>query len=547
MNQLDITKLPGWEEASNDTRGRIVQVAKQYIEKQKNTGQNKDERAAFSGAQAFHLLSQKEPEYLACIPSAIWKEWASVIIASPFTNQHDDCYLKVVQYAYQHAPIETLDILIKLIDIENDKHGRLYVLQLFSKCWDEQLKSLLLEKAQDPKLKPKCLAQIIEALLKHDSAKAKEFAKVLISWPLPLNKEKQEKVFVAARVLIEQDSAWSWPFIWPLIHEDVAFGQKLLESIANGSPFGSRYLDLNEKQLADLYIWLVKQYPYEEDPEHNKDENADDWTSRDSIIELRRGVLSQLRKRGTLQSCIEIQRLIHEFPDISWLERVLIDAQENMRRQTWQPLTPKQLLQVILDQDKRLVQNGNQLVDVLIESLQRLNKDMQGETPASVDLWDKYRPKDENALSDYIKRFLDKDLKARGIIVNREVELRRGYGDKPGERTDIHVDAIIKHPNSKLYDSITVIIEVKGCWHREVKTAIKTQLVDRYLADNACSHGLYLVGWFDCPQWDNQDSRYKNTPKMNLNEAKQYFEQQAKDLTSTTINVRSYVLNTALR
>ncbi len=110
-----------------------------------------------------------------------------------------------------------------------------------------------------------------------------------------------------------------------------------------------------------------------------------------------------------------------------------------------------------------------------------------------------------------MKRFLDRDLKSRGIIVNREVELRRGYGGNSGERTDIHVDAVFKQPSGQVYDSITVIIEVKGCWHSDLKTAIKSQLAERYLADNSCSSGLYLVGWFDCQQWDDNDSRRKNT------------------------------------
>jgi hypothetical protein len=32
-------------------------------------------------------------------------------------------------------------------------------------------------------------------------------------------------------------------------------------------------------------------------------------------------------------------------------------------------------------------------------------------------------------------------------------------------------------------------------------------------------HGLYLVGWFVCPQWDDTDGRKKNTPKWNLHDA----------------------------
>lgn len=141
---------------------------------------------------------------------------------------------------------------------------------------------------------------------------------------------------------------------------------------------------------------------------------------------------------------------------------------------------------------------------------------------------------------------MDIDLKSRGIIINREVELRRGSGGDPGERTDIHVDAVIKLPNGN-YDSITVIIEVKGCWHQDLQTAMESQLVNRYLADNTCNYGMYLIGWFNCTQWDSNDLRSKKAPGITIDEARVQFDSQAKLLSSSSKVVRSYVMNTALR
>jgi hypothetical protein len=86
---------------------------------------------------------------------------------------------------------------------------------------------------------------------------------------------------------------------------------------------------------------------------------------------------------------------------------------------------------------------------VLIESLQRLEEKLQGETPAAQFLWDQdggsYRPKDEKSFSDYVKIYLEDDLTVRGIIVNREVEIHRG------ERTDIHVDAVSPGAHTRAY------------------------------------------------------------------------------------------------
>lgn len=127
------------------------------------------------------------------------------------------------------------------------------------------------------------------------------------------------------------------------------------------------------------------------------------------------------------------------------------------------------------------------------------------------------------------------------------MEIRRGEGERRGEQTDIHVDAIIRGTNREVYDSVTIIIETKGCWHRELKNAMKTQLADRYLKDNHCQYGLYLVGWFNCDQWDNEDYRKSHSSKWTLAEARKNFSDQANGLSSPGTRIKSYVLNAALR
>jgi hypothetical protein len=67
---------------------------------------------------------------------------------------------------------------------------------------------------------------------------------------------------------------------------------------------------------------------------------------------------------------------------------------------------------------------------------------------------------------------------------------------------------------------LTVIIEVKGCWNIGVRTALKSQLVEDYLQKNGWTHGIYVVGWFVCDRWKQQES--------NLNSAR--FEDTAKEM-----------------
>jgi hypothetical protein len=132
--------------------------------------------------------------------------------------------------------------------------------------------------------------------------------------------------------------------------------------------------------------------------------------------------------------------------------------------------------------------------------------------------------------------------------VNREVETRHGYGQDQGEQTVIHVGAVRRGPGGEVYDSVTAIIETKGCWNRELYQAMRTQLVTRYLQDNRTQHGLYLVGWFNCNQWDSADARKKRAPKLGTAEAQHQFDAQAAELSSQQgVHVKAFILNTALR
>ena len=156
--------------------------------------------------------------------------------------------------------------------------------------------------------------------------------------------------------------------------------------------------------------------------------------------------------------------------------------------------------------------------------------------------------KDENSLSDYVKIHLDEDLRQRGVVVNREVEIRRGQGSsRQGERTDIHVDAVVRGRGGDVYDSVMAIVEVKGCWNQELAQAMKTQLADRYLQDNRCQHGLYLVGWFNCDQWDNNGYRKSQAPKISTDEAQRQFDAQAAELSQHDLRIKAIILNTTLR
>jgi predicted NACHT family NTPase len=547
----DLTQLPGWQDANEMTRNRIISASEIYIENgNPNTalwlGTNSIFCDALSGYEALYLQVTQRLDSINRFKDEIWKKWASTILTYHDYYITDYEYNKnrdiLIQKAYYFAPNEILTALTVEIDQQCKKGKWINIHSKLSCCWDERLSKVLLQKINEPNLDSQNLEALLGFLLGKKIKQAQDLAESLIFLLISQSSKDCPRIVAVARSLIFYAENAGWPVVWPIIQSEPEISREItgfMLSAFEDYELGQR---LNEDQIAELYIYLTHNYFELEASDSN---NLQDYLSY--------CILATLQERGTSEACEALRKIICEFPELAdGLRWYLLEAEATVRLNTWNPPEPEHILQLVLNQDKRLVQDEHQLLKVLLESLDRLELELQGETPAVRDLWDKcndnfFRPIDENAFSDYVKRFLDRDLKSRGIIVNREVELRRGSGGKSGERTDIHIDAVLKHPSGQTYSSITVIVEVKGCWHSEVQTAMESQLVGRYLSDNACRHGLYLIGWFSCQQWDSQDSRKNKTPRMTLDEARIQFDSQAETLSSSETEVCSYVLNTALR
>ena len=235
-----------------------------------------------------------------------------------------------------------------------------------------------------------------------------------------------------------------------------------------------------------------------------------------------------------MRPCEGLNRIVAKLPDVEFAKMMLTKALKNYYNNSWKPVEANHILELIKDSEKRLVESGDQLIEVLIDSLEKLEKKLHDETPAVRDIWDLvdrkkglYRPIHEEELSDYIYRHLYDDIGKRGIILGRNVRIHGG-----DDETDIHVDAI-KERDNFYGPPISVIIEVKGCWNRGLRTAMKLQLMDRYLKNNRCNHGIYLIGWFNCDRWDRADRNYKQSPKISIEDARKMYSDNAKELSDS--------------
>ena len=544
----DITTLPGWVDADMETRLRIISAAKRYIQIQDPhtpqwLGTNIIHRPAFAGYRALVFLSMTDLSFISAISMEVWERWAPIILAYPSSalGGKEQLHLDLVKLAYTSSPEAIIRTLIVLIDAQNRDHGDLFITRKMEECWDRRLCSALAAKLTDQNLGPKCVAQLLSDLIGRDILEARLFAEGLLSSPIASSGDLREKSVAAARVLLTKAKDAGWSVIWPIFQQDPVFGKEVVSAIDPYRGENPTWCSLKEDHLADLFIWLARQFSHSTDPSLG----GAHWVGpNDRARGLRDGVLNVLKLKGTFDACEALRRVRRELPQLDWLKWVQADAELQARRESWIPPQPRHLLSIFRDHEKRLVQSGEHLLQVIKESLERLEPRLHGETPSVQFLWiptgrGKSKPRDESDLSDFLKLHLEEDLKARGIIVNREVQIHKK------EKTDIHVDTFVRSIDGQIIECVSVIIEVKGSWHQELDTAMQTQLKEQYLTNNHCQHGLYLVGWFNCDQWDEQDYRKARAPKLRLEEAQDRFAIQAKNLSLDGVHIEAFILDTS--
>ena len=433
--------------------------------------------------------------------------------------------------------------LLEQIRFENSGQQQfLFCSEMVDRGWSETLGIALLDEMRENLLLPSIQGTILYKLIQRNVPGAKQWAEETVRADYQTNRG-----LTLAKVLVKASDDASWDVLWPLIQADTQFGRKLLEGVSYGSTdknsFTAKFSDV---QLGALYSWLLEQYP------PGGDRRASGAMGPiDTVRFLRDGTLERLKQRATFEACDALARTELRFPQYRWL-RYHFDIAELMAcAVTWEPPSPHDILAMAADHNRRFVESGEQLLAVVLESLSRLQRELHGDLAAVGDLWNSKKagwwPKEEEDISDYIARFLRRDLADRGIIINREVQIRRGRrGEMPGQSTDIHVDASPREGSqTDQYGAISLIIEVKGSWNDGLMTDMERQLRDRYMKNNDCRIGMYVVAHFRADRWVSTDDRRAKSDARNIDELRTQLAEQARELSGSTV-IRSFVLDASL-
>ena len=358
----DLTRLPGWDALTPAAHARIREAAQDYLlaytpcpcEKWFN-GQHLY-RPEMAGYRALLLLQAEFPTYLSQLPPEIWSKWAHVIIGYPLADNTWGTpapHQQLVAAAYESAPQSIIQSVIRLVDgAEQQGEGELYDLWKLELCRDARMGQALFDLARrDPPRRTSTLGHLLrETLIREGNhhSDVQRFAESFLPLALSSDSESRQRAIIAGRVLVIHMPNASFSAVWSTVTQDATLGMELMERVASNLDFPTRHsaawaASLTEAQIALLWQWLRKQYPHDEDPEVNGFHGP-----RHMISDLRDGLFSSLVGRGTKESCLAIEKLCEEHPkEKPWLCQALLRAQENYRTNSWEPLSPAQLLSLL--------------------------------------------------------------------------------------------------------------------------------------------------------------------------------------------------------
>jgi hypothetical protein len=381
--EVDIRKLPGWVNASEETRERIISAAKKYIsdgepKPEEWVGTNILYRPAFSGYRALWLLRHIEPSFVEGLATDLWRKWAPAIFHYPiFNGSGEEVYnfhRKFIASAYYHAPDEIISLLMAELD-SLDTPNAVIDFDKIEECWDERLIATLRAKLTEDGMKLELFHKILNELIKHNDSEAIALAQRLLALPIPNQEEQQGYALVAATALLLYSEDAGWGSVWAAINDDIEFGKRVVESVVSRFRRGN-IVSLSEAQIGDFYIWLSRQYPHSEDPKFPMG-IAHFVGTREEVGQWRDSLLSHLKEHGSPESVRAIEKIKDELPELDWLKWTLIEAKRNTRRRTWKPLQPIEIINLHNDSRK-----------IVLEITNRNRLQMEGELHThSLSLW----------------------------------------------------------------------------------------------------------------------------------------------------------------
>lgn len=502
----DVVGMPRWPTLSAQLRAHLIDAAERYLSSypcQPDQWLHKPEIRYFpaeAGYRAMVLLLRVAPERLHRLPASAWFEWAPVLASwttAMVTGAAWDDKVQLLELAGPEARDAARVALLTFVDAAVSAGKRPFASNEADHLWDDTVAASYLSLARSAEAEPR--EEIFTSLAKHHFDLLRE---LLLEWLE--DPSEVDRHGLAAGMLIDRDLERSWPAVKTAFDADLALAEHVLGQsvrVRGDEPFDH----VPAAVLADIYLWLRAKFPPDSDPQF---EDAHMVGPREHIGHLRDSLLRRQRDEGSPEAVDAIRAIVAALPSDRWLAHTLAAAEAALRRNQWTPTLLPQLHRLAVDRRTLVVNDAAALTAAVASAFEDVQMRLMGATPEAHYLWDTHagRPKSEDEISDYLANELSSALTVRGAIVNREVQVRRNRPSGIGERTDLLIDAApVSGPRA---GRLSLPVEVKGAWNAELRTAMREQLVERYMRDTGASDGVYVVAWPDLESWtDVTDTR----------------------------------------
>ena len=240
---------------------------------------------------------------------------------------------------------------------------------------------------------------------------------------------------------------------------------------------------LGPDQMLSAARLLLDTFPYHDEPPTQ----GGGVTPEDTTRQLRSTLLQQLASAGRVD---DLSSLLanREEEDQEILGRYLATARARQADLAVRTIEPQRLLDLLRSADARLVRDDADFLTVILHQLNHLQHQIS-HTTAFREIWDHDVPQSEDSITDWIQRRLAERL-AGGVVVDREVQVKREKPKGVGTRIDCVATTI-----TETKSIARVLFEAKLANNDEVPTAMREQLIDRYLIPQGRHHGILLVYW----------------------------------------------------
>ena len=540
-DHLDVTDTPLWEALDAPHHFQLRAAARRFLLAHRDDPRGVEGWLNYTdaAAQAICLLwpgSDADAE----LRAAVTERWPLVIFDQ--SNYGSAKLHPLAASIYRLAPEAGATRLAEKLRHDNRGNGYLIGLDRYDHAWHARLSETVRGFLLGHGGKPSFLRRTLEFFAKRDRPAALAVFDELVARRRdgfrPLDARGHALLLTGLFIF----TAERWAVSWQALSRCKAKTARkvFLESARDSYERKTSFADpLPTAQLIDLCALVCRIFPSDQYRERNDSEG--NVGARHLIPDMREGLVSMLVGRATEEACAGLRRLAEQLPRPQriWMRWRHREAVNNLLRRSWtaRRRSSADILAMARDPRRQTVDSADDLLDAVLASLERLQRRLLvAESPQLRSLWNDGRgselpsPKTEEALSDTVADWLCHDLGLQsGIVLNREVQATR-LG-----RLDLKVQTAARPGLAEL----TVAVEVKGEWNREVASSLGKQLAQQYLVANEWTHGIYLVGWFG-------GGKRRPWRPNNLLEAQEDANRWASEQTPSDLIVQARVLDCSL-